>query len=299
MQYPYRKMQSAGNEFVLLDGFSRPLSLSPEEARRIADPRRGPGCDQVLVLAPVSGAAGPGADNPEALDVSCLIYNADGSRAGQCGNGACCAAQYLRDKALVAGDTVRARFGARSVLLQIVAGNRARAHLGAPDFDPDRVPARFSRRQSCYELKVLGERHRAFVLSLGNPHAVLCVADVAQAPVRELGPAIQALDIFPDGINVGFMQLVSDGQLRLRVFERGAGETASCGSGACAAMVAARTLGRVGEDVQVLMPGGVLAVHWAGSGQSVQLESETQLVSEGVWELQEGRGAGSQCDKAG
>lgn len=285
MQYPYRKMQSAGNEFVLFDGFSTPLSLTADEARRIADRRHGPGCDQVLILDPGPAGTDPDIDDPGAIDVTCLIYNADGSRAGQCGNGACCAAQYLRDKALLTRDTVRARFGVRHTLLQIVAENRARVHLGEPDFDPGRVPARFSHRQPCYDLQVLGERYQVCLLSLGNPHAVLCVDDVDQAPVHELGPAIQALDTFPDGVNAGFMQVLNDRQLRLRVFERGAGETASCGSGACAAMVAASTLDRVGEDVQVIMPGGVLAVHWAGPGQSVLLESEVQLVSEGVWEL--------------
>ena len=278
-------MQSAGNEFVFLDAFSRPLPFGAEAARKLADRGDGIGCDQVLVLSPPDTGPHVISGSERRLDVICQIYNADGSIAEQCGNGIACTAVYLRDKGLCTFRSVRARVGGRVLSLQVLGRDRARVDMGQPVFEPQQVPVQFSERQPFYPIDVLGETQRIAAVSMGNPHAVLQVPDVDQVEVAQLGTAIQGMALFPQGVNVGFMEIRDRCSLRLRVFERGVGETPSCGSGACAATVVAGTWGHVEERVTVVMPGGTLSVAWCGCGHPVSLEVVVGTLSEGVVEL--------------
>ena len=276
MMTPFTKMHGNGNDFVLLDNRSRTLALDAGRVRRMADRRFGIGFDQLLVLEPPSNGAAP---------VAMRIYNADGGQAGQCGNGLRCFARYVHELGLVDAPQLRVETPGGVVEAELLEGGRVRASMGTPKLDPADIPMAVDARAPLYELRVGGENVSVSALSVGNPHAVLVVADVAEAPVAELGPAIQALDVFPEGVNVGFMAVRADDAVDLRVFERGVGETLACGSGACAAVVAGRLRGLLAPEVSVRLPGGELTVSWAGEGGDVVMEGPTAVAYTGEVEL--------------
>ena len=223
-------MHSLGNDFVMLDGVSTPLTLSPEVIRRIADRHHGIGCDQLIVAEPCADGA----------DFFMRIYNTDGSESGQCGNGARCFSRFVREQGLTEKthleiETISTRF-----TLSAGTGSRVSAKLAEPVFELDKIPFRPAEVSDDYSVSVGGRSLRIGVASMGNPHAVLLVDDIDEAPVAETGPAIEHHPDFPERTNVGFVQIQDRTHLKLRVWERGVGETLACGSGACAAASAKR-----------------------------------------------------------
>ncbi len=275
MRVPFAKMHGNGNDFVLLDDRARTLELTPERIRRLADRHRGVGCDQVLV------ARAPAAGDAAAAPVAMAVYNADGSSAGQCGNGLRCFAVYAHRHGMVRGREFAVVTPGGPARVALLGGGQVRATLEAPGLEPRQVPIDVPSRAARYPLQVGGERLEVGAVSMGNPHAVLLVDDVDAAPVARLGPGVQALGMFPDGVNVGFMQVLSPDHVRLRVFERGVGETLACGSGACAAVVCGRMQGLLAERVRVSLPGGDVEIEWGGEGLGVVMTGPAALSYEG------------------
>lgn len=270
------KMHGLGNDFVIVDALAGQPIPTPEQAHRIADRHFGVGCDQVLVIEP---------SPVPVADIGYRIFNADGSEAAQCGNGIRCIARYLRDRGRAPGECLTAATRARLVSAWFVADGRVRVDMGTPELAPAAVPLLAKQQATRYEMDVLGRRLGIGVVSMGNPHAVLEVDDVEAAPVAELGPAIGRHILFPEGANVGFMQVLDAGHVRLRVFERGAGETLACGTGACAAVVVGCVQGRLEPAVDVALAGGHLSVQWQGPGQTVWMTGPAAYVFEGRIDL--------------
>lgn len=251
----FTKMHGLGNDFVVLDGVRQQIALAPAQIRQLADRHFGIGFDQLLLLeAP---------RRPEA-QFAYRIFNADGGEVAQCGNGARCAAVFLREQGLVREDVITVDTAAG--LLRLTLEPRGvRVNMGVPAFAPAEVPFLAEHYAPRQHLALAGREISFAAIGLGNPHAVLEVADVAAAPVAELGPQLERHPRFPARVNVSFMQILDDRHIRLRVFERGAGETLACGSGACAAVIAGRLWGRLAPEVEVALPGGSLTVIWEGT----------------------------------
>lgn len=273
MAIRFTKMHGAGNDFVMLDGISQHLKLNPAEIRRIADRRFGIGCDQVLV------AEAPG--RPDA-DFRYRIFNADGSEAGQCGNGARCFARFVHHRQLSRQSELVVETSSGLLTLRLLGDQDVEVDMGVPRFAPAEVPIARDEEALEYELNVDGEALRIGALSLGNPHAVLRVHAVDDGSVERLGAAIEAHASFPERVNAGFAEVVARDRLRLRVHERGAGETLACGSGACAAVVHGRRMGWLDDRVTVELPGGKLSVAWQGENAPVFLTGPTAISFEGT-----------------
>lgn len=277
MPVSFTKMHGAGNDFVVFDGVSQVIQLTPEKIRRLADRHFGVGCDQVLL---VERPTVPGAD------FRYRIFNADGGEVEQCGNGARCFVRFVRDKRLTGKNEIAVETLAGMIYPRLEAGGDVSVNMGVPRFEPAEVPFRAARRETVYDLEVDGDSVQISVLSLGNPHAVQVVPDVDTAPVTTQGPRIERHPMFPRRVNAGYMQIVDRGHIRLRVYERGAGETQACGSGACAAVIAGRQRGLLDDKVEVKLPGGALRVSWAGEGQPVWMTGPAAAVFEGTIDLE-------------
>lgn len=276
MQMTFTKMHGLGNDFVVIDTFHQKFGLAPAQIRWIADRRLGVGCDQLLCVSPpVSKDA----------DFQYRIFNADGSEAQQCGNGARCFLRYVRDKGLTDKTEVRVQTLAGIITLLWEDDGQVAVDMGIPEFEPRKIPFDATQQAPLYALKVGTEYLQLGAVSMGNPHAVLEVEDIAQADVGRLGPLIESHEAFPQRVNAGFMQILTAEHIRLRVYERGAGETRACGSGACAAMAVAYMQGKAGTRVAVELPGGVLIIRWQGPGTSVWMTGPAETVYEGVIEL--------------
>lgn len=273
MKLAFTKMHGAGNDFVVIDGVTQAVNLNTNQLRRLADRHRGIGCDQILMVTPP--------DNPDA-DFRYHVFNADGSRAGQCGNGARCVGRFLREKRLTRQREILLQTNDDSLALSLTEDGRVFAGLGAPRFAPAEVPFQADETQDQYTLDVQGQSLSIGALSMGNPHAILMVDDCDAAPVSTLGPLLEAHTRFPERVNVGFMQVQSRSEVKLRVFERGVGETDACGSGACAAAVHGMKLGLLDEEVLVSLPGGKLSVSWPSMGDRVWLGGPTATVFNGT-----------------
>ena len=252
----FTKMHSLGNDFVLLDGVRRPFHLGRDHIQHLADRHRGIGCDQLIVAEPGRNGA----------DFSIRIFNTDGSQAEQCGNGARCFAKFLHDEGLTDQTRLVVDTGSRLIQLEIEDDWQVVVDMGAPGFEPGALPFDAQDEANVYQLDVAGETVEISAISLGNPHAVLLVDDVDTAPVERLGPAIERHSRFPQRTNVGFACPITRSKIRLRVWERGVGETLACGSGACAAAVACHRLGRIDEEIEVELPGGIASGRWSGQG---------------------------------
>ena len=278
MPIRFSKMHGAGNDFAVLDRRGTNPPLAPATVRGMADRRRGIGFDQLLTIEP--------ATRPDAA-FRYGVWNQDGSVAGQCGNGARCVVAWLHRNGDWPGGAVRLEAPGTLVTAERLDDGSVRLDMGVPEFEPARIPflvePAAAGAAERYAIEVEGARHEIGAVALGNPHAVLEVEDTEQAPVETLGPALERHARFPERCNVGFAQVLAPDSIRLRVFERGVGETLACGSGACAAVVILRRRGRVGETVRVALPGGVLAVSWAGGEAPVFLEGPAEFVYEGVW----------------
>jgi diaminopimelate epimerase len=273
MKLAFTKMHGAGNDFVVIDGVTQAVNLNTNQLRRLADRHRGIGCDQILMVTPP--------DSPDA-DFRYHVFNANGSRAGQCGNGARCVGRFLREKRLTRQREILLQTDDDSLALSLTEDGRVFAGLGAPRFAPTEVPFQADETQDQYALDVQGQSLSIGALSMGNPHAILMVDDCDAAPVSTLGPLLEAHTRFPERVNVGFMQVQSRGEVKLRVFERGVGETDACGSGACAAAVHGMKLGLLDEEVLVSLPGGKLSVSWPSMGDRVWLGGPTATVFNGT-----------------
>jgi len=276
MQVPFTKMHGAGNDFVVFDGFSRPIHLTPEKIRRLADRHFGVGCDQVLV---VERPAATGAD------FRYRIFNADGAEVEQCGNGARCFVRFVRDRRLTAKDQIAVETLGGMIFPRLEPDGSVTVNMGVPRFEPAEVPFEAPARLPVYDLEVDGRIVNVSVLSMGNPHAVQVVPEVDGAPVNTQGPLIEQHPRFPRRVNAGYMQIVDRRHIRLRVYERGAGETLACGSGACAAVVAGRQRGLLDDKVDVGLIGGTLRVSWAGEREPVWMSGPAVSVFDGVIDL--------------
>jgi len=272
MLLKFTKMHGAGNDFVVVDLISQHYKLRPRDVRMLADRHFGVGCDQVLVVEAPS--------NPQ-VDFGYRIYNADGTEVEQCGNGARCFARFVLEKKLTNKRVISVETAAGVIELRMRNRQDVEVNMGVPEFEPDAIPFRAAARACSYPLRTDGKTVEVGVLSMGNPHAVLRVESTADAPVTELGPLLEAHPDFPRRVNVGFMQVVSEHAIRLRVFERGVGETLACGTGACAAAVYGITRGWLRDLVTVELPGGKLSISWAGQGQPVIMTGPTAVVFEG------------------
>lgn len=272
MRLAFTKMHGIGNDFAVLDCRMRPFALDARSIACIGDRHTGVGFDQLLTIEP-------------ARDPSCAFYygiwNSDGSPSGQCGNGVRCVAAWLRrDGALGTGAT-RLQSPSGPVAVELLEDGRVRVDMGAPRFAPADVPLDLP-AADLYALPVAGSDLRFGAVSMGNPHAVVEVVDVASVPLASLGTALSTNPHFPRGCNAGFAQIVDRGRIRLRVYERGAGATLACGTGACAAMVVLRRRGKLDARVAVELPGGELEISWAGEGHPVWMTGPAAFVYEGV-----------------
>jgi diaminopimelate epimerase len=277
MRLPFTKMHGLGNDFVVLDAVTRRVELTPAQIQWIARRRFGVGCDQVLVLQTAERSG---------VDFYFRIFNADGSEAEQCGNGARCLARFLHDRGLIDKTQIKLQSLGGVISLRLEADGRVTADMGVPVFEPVRVPFEAKTQQVVYDLDIGARQVQVSVLSLGNPHAVQVVDELSDAVVSSQGPLIERHVRFPRRVNAGFMQVLDRRQVRLRVHERGVGETLACGSGACAAVVAGCQRGLLDDAVEVVLPGGSLSVAWAGEGEGVFMTGPTVSAFEGIIDLE-------------
>ncbi len=275
MLLSFTKMQGVGNDFIVFDAPADAHLPDAATFRKLADRRTGIGFDQALVLQPPRQ---PG------TDVFYRIFNADGSEVEQCGNGARCIARLVSNRRASTGGLRMDSLGGL-VNARIRDDGLVSVDMGVPNFDPQSLPFVADREADLYPIEVLGQRFEIGAVSMGNPHAVLRVPSVAGAPVDSVGPAMENHPRFPKRANIGFMEVVDNGHIRLRVFERGVGETLACGTGACGAVAVGRRLGLLGPSVQVDLPGGRLTVEWEGPGQPLWLTGPAEKVFEGKIEV--------------
>ncbi|MDH2432765.1 diaminopimelate epimerase [Pokkaliibacter sp. MBI-7] len=268
----FTKMHGLGNDFMVLDLVTQRLSLSTEKVRELADRNFGIGFDQLLVVEPPS--------NPE-MDFRYRIFNADGSEVEQCGNGARCFARFVREKRLTGKREIAVETAKGIIHLFHTDDHQVRVNMGAPFLEPADIPFVADLRAATYSIAAGSSMYDISAVSMGNPHGVLVVDNVDTAPVLTLGPVLERHERFPAKANIGFMQILSRKEVRLRVFERGVGETIACGSGACAAVVAGRLRGLLDEQVSVHLPGGTLTIQWAGEGSPVWMTGPATTVFEG------------------
>ncbi|MEY4099753.1 MAG: hypothetical protein RL300_924 [Pseudomonadota bacterium] len=286
MRIPFTKMQGAGNDFVVLDETQTRLGLSTAQYRFLADRHFGVGADQILSVRPSP------APN---IDFEYVIHNADGAEVEQCGNGARCFARFVRDAGLTGKDAIRVLTRGGVIEPVLKPDGRVTVNMGAPVFELERIPfvpgqaaARATGDWQQWPLTLAApvtEVVLVSVVSMGNPHAVQLVDDVDTAPVAQQGPLIEHHPFFPNRVNAGFMQVLNRRRIRLRVFERGAGETLACGSGACAAVVAGIRLGLLDDLVDVQTHGGVLTIGWAGDSEPVMMTGPAKTVFQGDIEI--------------
>jgi len=272
----FTKMQGLGNDFVVLDGIAQKIDLDAAQLRALADRRFGVGCDQVLVVE---------APTRSDVDFRYRIFNADGGEVEQCGNGARCFVKFVRDRGLTAERAIRVETAGGIIVPVLGDEGRVSVDMGVPRFAPADIPFIADHVAVIHPVDVDGRDVEVTVVSMGNPHAVQVVPDVARAPVTTEGPKLEHHPRFPDRVNAGYMEIVDRATIRLRVWERGAGETLACGTGACAAVVAGVRRGLLDAAVRVETRGGELAIEWAGPGASVMMTGPAVTVFEGEWEI--------------
>lgn len=271
----FSKMHGLGNDFVVIDAINQAVDLSAKKIQQLADRHYGVGFDQLLLVEAAKGDA----------DFRYVIYNADGSEVSQCGNGARCFALFVLQKGLTDKRTIRVETGSGELVLDINEQNQVTVDMGAPRLVPADIPLLSDQRQLIYSADLQDEEVEFSALSMGNPHAVIQVDDVETAALESVGSAMESHSIFPERANIGFSETVDSSNIKLRVFERGAGETLACGSGACAAVVAGIQLGQLTTPVTVELPGGQLTIDWHGEGRSVMMTGPATFVFDGRIEL--------------
>ena len=276
MRLRFTKMQGVGNDFVVVDAIGQNVLLDAARVRQIADRHFGVGCDQLLLI-----------ERPRSsgTDFYYRIFNADGEEVEHCGNGARCFLRYVRDKHLTDKREIRVETMAGVITPRLETDGQVTVDMGPPIFAPANIPFIAEREQLTYQLDVDGKTIEVSALSMGNPHAVQVVADVDAAPVATQGPLIERHARFPQRVNAGYMQIVDPHRIRLRVYERGAGETLACGTGACAAVVAGIARGLLTSPVTVQTRGGDLTIRWDSAAEPVLMTGPAQTVFEGELEL--------------
>ncbi len=273
MQFNFTKMHGLGNDFVVINGIDQSISLSPKQIKFIADRHFGIGCDQLLLVEK---------SEDKRADFRYRIFNANGEEVEQCGNGARCFAVFVRDEGLTDKTEIPVITKTGRIVLKVEENNQVTVNMGVPELQPENIPFLAKKQADSYTLDIDGKAVTLSAVSMGNPHAVILVDDVENAPVAELGQKIQKDPSFPNSVNVGFMQIIDRNNIRLRVYERGVGETQACGTGACAAVVAGRIRKLLGEKVTVNLPGGNLSIRWAGGQNPVMMTGATASVFKGT-----------------
>ena len=269
----FTKMHGLGNDFMVIDAISQRVRVNADLVRQLSDRNFGVGFDQMLLVEPPS--------DPD-MDFRYRIFNADGSEVEHCGNGARCFARFVRDKGLVLRDTIKVQTARGRAVLNIVGRDLVEVDMGAPELDPVEVPTTFTEKSTTYSTQLASGQTVEFgAVSMGNPHAVLVVDSIEGAPVESWGPELESHAVFPNRANIGFMEVISKNEVNLRVYERGAGETQACGTGACAAVVSGRLRGLLDSKVTVHLPGGDLEIEWLGEGHSVNMTGPVSSVYEG------------------
>lgn len=272
MNIAFSKMQGLGNDFMVIDAINQKVQFGAHKVRAWADRHFGIGFDQLLVV-----------ETSECADFKYRIFNADGSEVQQCGNGARCFARFVYDKGLTDKTEIQVETASGLIVLYLQADGRVKVNMGAPNFTPVALPFIADALADTYAVAVDNQSVELRVVSMGNPHAVLCVDDLANFPVASLGQALESHPRFPERVNVGFAEILNRQQIALRVYERGAAETLACGTGACAAMTVLKKAGLVDETVDVALPGGHLSISWTGQPQdSVWMVGPAVTVFEGV-----------------
>ena len=276
MKLKFSKMHGLGNDFVVLDGVRQQVSLTPEQLRYLADRHFGVGCDQILLVE---------APSQPSVDFRYRIFNADGSEVEQCGNGARCFVRFVHEAGLTEKREIRVETQKGIITLRLEGNGNVTVDMGIPRFLPHEIPFLHDDDVVIYNLDVADETLEISVVSMGNPHAVQVVASVDNAPVGEHGPLIENHERFPQRVNAGFMQIVDRHAIKLRVFERGSGETLACGTGACAAVVTGIRRGLLDSPVRVTTRGGDLNIVWGGPGRPVLMSGPAVTVFTGEIEL--------------
>ena len=276
MRLPFTKMHGLGNDFIVFEAASATTLPDAARLRQLADRHTGIGFDQALVIGP---------PRREGTVAFYRIFNADGGEVEQCGNGARCVAEWLRLEGRARTPELPMDSPGGLVHARLLRPGLVSVDMGVPDFDPAALPFIASAEAARYHLQAGGEELEFGAVSMGNPHAVLFVASVAQAPVARLGPLLESHPAFPRRVNVGFLEVVDPGHVRLRVFERGVGETLACGTGACAAVAVGRKAGRLAANVEVTLPGGVLDIAWGGPGEHIWMTGPAIVAFRGEVEL--------------
>ncbi|MCB1755962.1 MAG: diaminopimelate epimerase [Gammaproteobacteria bacterium] len=276
MLLEFTKMQGLGNDFIVIDNLQNRIALEPHQIKHLADRRFGIGFDQLLMVQAPSDAA---------VEFDYRIFNADGSEVEHCGNGARCFARYVRDKGLTQSTEIAVKTRGGNIVLQVNPDDSVTVRMGIPEFKPERIPFSAESESSSYTLELDDEVLQIGALAIGNPHAVTIVPDVQTIDIERLGKQVESHPRFPRRVNAGFMQIVSPEHIRLRVFERGVGETLACGTGACAAVVSGIVQGYLQHRVKASLPGGDLDIEWQGPGHTVLMTGPCESVFEGSVKL--------------
>ncbi|WP_104400934.1 diaminopimelate epimerase [Vibrio penaeicida] len=272
MHFHFSKMHGLGNDFMVVDCITQNVFFSPDLIRRLADRYTGIGFDQLLVVeAPY---------DPE-TDFHYRIFNADGSEVEQCGNGARCFARFVRMKGLTNKHAIGVSTKKGKMVLNIEEGDQVTVNMGEPVFEPSKIPFKAKQKEKTYILRADDQTLFCGAVSMGNPHVVTVVDDISTADVDNLGPLLESHERFPERVNAGFMQVVSRNEVNLRVYERGAGETQACGSGACGAVAVGIVQGLLDEEVTVHLPGGDLKIRWQGPGKPLYMTGPATHVFDG------------------
>ncbi|WP_100643512.1 diaminopimelate epimerase [Alteromonas facilis] len=276
MQVEFSKMHGLGNDFVVIDNVTQNVFLSKEKIQKLADRNFGIGFDQLLMVEPPY--------DPD-QDFHYRIFNADGSEVSQCGNGARCFARFVKLKGLTNRNKIVVSTKAGKMVLYIERDGNVTVNMGKPTFTPNEIPMVAQKEEKTYVIRA--DDHTLFcgAVSMGNPHCVMEVEDVQSAQVDTLGPLLERHERFPEGVNVGFMQVINPSYIKLRVFERGAGETLACGSGACAAVAIGQIQGKLGKDVRVELPGGNLKIRWQGKDNVLKMTGPAEHIYDGQFQL--------------
>jgi len=271
MEFQFTKMHGLGNDFVVIDAISQQINLSAEQIRAISDRHFGVGCDQLLLVEKPTD---------ERAEFRYRIFNADGIEVEQCGNGARCFAMFVRQQALTTNDIIPVETAGGLIELK-VEGDQVTVNIGVPNFDPKSLPFNVEKQAETYNLMVNGVEYAIGAVSVGNPHAVMIVDNIENIDIEDLGKAIESHPLFPKRVNAGFMQIINGDEIRLRVYERGVGETQACGTGACAAVAVGRKLGKLNEKVTAKLHGGNLTINWPGEGQTLLMKGPATTVFQG------------------
>ena len=276
MQLHFTKMHGLGNDFVVLNAIKQNIDLTKAQLRLLANRHLGVGCDQILLVE---------SSSQQGVDFRYRIFNADGGEVEQCGNGARCFARFVLDKGLAAKSEIVVETRGGIIVLKVEKDGQITVDMGVPDFEPAALPLLAEQRLPYYRFNIHGQDVELGAVSMGNPHAVLRVEHIGTAAVETIGPALESHLQFPNRVNVGFMEIIDPEHIMLRVYERGAGETMACGTGACAAVAVGRQWGQLSDMVRVSLPGGDLMIRWQGEGKHLFMTGPAATVFEGSIEL--------------